>query len=277
LAVTRGVTPGYFRTLGIPLLEGRVFDERDGITASPVAIVDEMLARRFWPSGSALGGRLIIDANDTEPEIVGVVGKVKADRLDGDDWPTIYMPHSQKHDQTMIVVARTANPPLSISSAAERAVHSLDPEQPVADVGTMDLVVDDSVAGARFSAVALDIFAAIAFVLAAVGIYGVVAYDVTSRTNEIGIRVALGANSRDVLKLVVGRGALLAAIGIVIGLAVAYELTGLMKSMLFGVNPRDFYTFAAVAALLGLVALGASYLPSRRALALDPVQALRHE
>jgi putative ABC transport system permease protein len=277
LAVTRGVTPGYFRTLGIPLLEGRVFDERDGITASPVAIVDEALARRFWPSGSALGGRLIIDANDTEPEIVGVVGKVKADRLDGDDWPTIYMPHSQKHDQTMIVVARTANPPLSIASAAERAVHSLDPEQPVADVGTMDQVVDDSVAGARFNAVALDIFAAIAFVLAAVGIYGVVAYDVTSRTNEIGIRVALGANSRDVLKLVVGRGALLAAIGIVIGLAAAYELTGLMKSMLFGVNPRDFYTFAAVAALLGLVALGASYLPSRRALALDPVQALRHE
>jgi len=141
----------------------------------------------------------------------------------------------------------------------------------------MDQIVDDAVAGARFNTVVLDIFAAIAFLLAAVGIYGVVSYDVTARTNEIGVRVALGASEGDVLKLVVGQGARLAALGIAIGLAAAYELTSLMGSMLFGVNPRDFYTFAAVAALLGVVAIGASYIPSRRAAALDPVGALRHE
>lgn len=277
LAVTRGATPAYFRTMGIPLLQGRDFDARDTADAAPVAIIDEALARRFWPQGGAVGARLTSDANDKVEEIVGVVGKVKPDRLEGDDAPTIYMPYSQKRDQTMIVVARTANSPLSLASAAARSVHDLDPEQPVADVRTMDQIVDDAVAGARFNTMILDIFAAIAFLLAAVGIYGVVSYDVTARTNEIGVRVALGADERDVLKLVVGQGARLAALGIAIGLAAAYELTSLMKSMLFGVNPRDFYTFAAVAALLAGVAIGASYIPSRRAAALDPVGALRHE
>ncbi len=277
LAPTRGATPGYFKTMGIPLLEGRIFDARDTAQSPPVAIIDEAFARRFWPQGGAIGGRLITDANEKVEEIVGVVGKVKPERLDGDDWPTIYMPYSQKHDQTMIVVARTANAPLSEASAAARAVHDLDPEQPVADVQSMDQVVDDAIAGARFNAVALDIFATIAFLLAAVGIYGVVSYDVTARTNEIGIRMALGAESRDVIKLVVGQGARLAALGIAIGLAAAYELTSLASSMLFGVNPRDFFTFAAVAALLGVVALAASYIPSRRAAALDPLRALRHE
>jgi putative ABC transport system permease protein len=277
LAATRGATPAYFRTMGIPLLEGRAFDARDTTASAPVAIIDETLARSFWPQGGAVGSRLMTDANDNVEEIVGVVGKVKPDRLDGDDWPTIYMPYSQKHDQTMIVVAHTANAPLSITSVAARTVHDLDPEQPVADVQTMDQVVDDAVAGARFNTVTLDVFAVIAFLLAAVGIYGVVSYNVTTRTNEIGIRMALGAEGTDVLKLVLGHSALLAALGIVIGLAAAYELTGLMKSMLFGVNPRDFYTFAMVAVLLAAVALGASYIPSRRAVALDPVRALRHE
>jgi putative ABC transport system permease protein len=277
LAATRGATPGYFRTMGIRLIEGRDFDARDTAASAPVAIIDETLARRFWPQGGAIGGRLTTDANDSAEEIVGVVGKVKPDRLDGDDWPTIYMPYPQKHDQTMIVAARTANAPLSSATAAERSVHDLDPEQPVADVQTMDQVVDEAVAGARFNTVALDVFAAIAFLLAAVGIYGVISYNVTARINEIGIRMALGAEGTDVVKLVLGQGARLAVLGIAIGLAAAYELTWLMKSMLFGVNPRDFYTFATIAALLGAVALGASYIPSRRAVALDPVGALRHE
>ncbi len=277
LGVTRGVTPGYFQTMGIPLIAGRFFDERDTPTSTPVAIIDETMARRYWPEGGALGGRVMTDANDKVEEIVGLVGAVKPDQLEGDDWPTIYMPHSQKHDQTMIVVARTVNAPLSEAAAAERAVHDLDPEQPVADVRTMDRVVDQALAGSRFNTVALDIFAAIAFLMAAVGIYGVVSYDAAARTNEIGIRMALGAERRDVLKLVVVQGARLAALGIAIGLAAAYELTWLMRSMLFGVNPRDFGTFAAVAALLGVVALAASYLPSLRAAALDPARALRHE
>jgi putative ABC transport system permease protein len=277
LAQAMGATPGYFRTMGIPLIAGRFFNDADTATSQPVAVIDETLAKRFWPQGGAIGGRLITDANDRLEEIVGVVGRVKPDRLDGDDWPTIYMPHSQKHDQTMILAVRVAGDPLSAAPAVVRTVHELDAEQPVAEVRPMDQVVDSRMAGERFNAVALGIFAAIAFLLAALGIYGVISYDVAARTNEIGIRMALGAQSDDLIKLVLGHGARLAVCGIGIGLAAAFGLTRLMDSMLFGVSPRDFYTFTAISALLGAVALAASYLPSRRAMRLDPVTALRHE
>jgi len=277
VAMTRGVTPGYFHTIGIPLIAGRFFNDADTAASQPVAIVDQTLAKRFWPQGGVIGGRVITDANEKVEEIVGVVGKVKPDKLDGDDWPTIYMPHSQKHDQTMILVVRTPGEPMAAAPAVVRTVHDLDPEQPVADVRPMDRVVDEAVAGARFNTVALAIFAAIAFLLAAIGIYGVISYDVTARTNEIGIRMALGAERGDVVKLILGHGARVAAYGIAIGLALAFGLTRLMASMLFGVSPRDFYTFAAISALLGAVALAASYLPARRAMALDPAAALRHE
>lgn len=277
LGVTRGVTEAYFRTLGIPLIAGRFFTNADTAASQPVAIIDETLAKRFWPQGGAIGGRVITDANDRVEEIVGVVGRVKLDRLEGDDWPTIYMPYSQKHDQTMVLTVRTAGEPMNSASAVTRAVHELDAEQPVADIRPMDLVVDGAVAGARFNAVALGIVAVIAFLLAAIGIYGVISYDVTARTNEIGVRMALGAQPGDVIKLILGHGARLAAYGIALGLAAAFALTRLMQSMLFGVSPRDFYTFAAISMLLGAVALAASYLPSRRAMALDPVVALRHE
>ena len=166
---------------------------------------------------------------------------------------------------------------MALASAVEREVHRLDPEQPVADVRPMDAVMNQAVAGARFNTVLLAAFAAIAFVLAAVGLYGVISYDVTERTHEIGIRLALGAQPGNVLKLVVGQGARLAAYGIAAGLAAAWGLTRLMVTMLFGVKPADLSTFAAISALLGAVALGASYLPSRRAMAVDPVTALRHE
>jgi putative ABC transport system permease protein len=277
VAMTRGATAGYFRTIGIPLIAGRFFNDADTAASQPVAIVDETLAKRFWPQGGAIGGRVITDANEKVEEIVGVVGKVKPDKLDGDDWPTIYMPHSQKHDQTMTLVVRTAGDPMAATQAVVRTVHDLDAEQPVADVRPMDRVVDSAVAGARFNTVALGIFAAIAFLLAAIGIYGVISYDVTARTNEIGIRMALGAERGDVIKLILGHGARLAACGIAIGLVLAFGLTRLMASMLYGVSPRDFYTFAAISALLGAVALAASYVPSRRAMALDPAAALRHE
>jgi putative ABC transport system permease protein len=275
LAMTRGVAADYFRAMGIPLIAGRFFNDADTAASQPVAIVDQTLAKRFWPQGGAIGGRVITDANEKVEEIVGVVGKVKPDKLDGDDWPTIYMPHAQKHDQTMILVVRTAGEPMAAAPGVVRTVHDLDPEQPVADVRPMDRVVDSAVAGARFNTVALAIFAAIAFVLAAIGIYGVISYDVTARTNEIGIRMALGAESGDVVKLIVGRGARLAAYGIAVGLVLAFGLTRLMASMLFGVSPRDFYTFAAISALLSAVALAASYLPARRAMALEPAAALR--
>jgi putative ABC transport system permease protein len=210
-------------------------------------------------------------------EIVGVVRNVKPDRIEGEDWPTIYNPYAQVPVPTMNMVVRTARPPLSLASAVAREVHQLDPDQPVAGARSMEDVVDQALAGARFNTVLLGVFALIAFLLAAVGIYGVVSCDVSERTHEIGIRVALGAQPGDVLELVLGQGARLAAYGIAAGMVAAFALTRLMAAMLYGVKATDAYTFAAIPVLLGAVALAASYLPTRRALALDPVTALRHE
>ena len=216
-------------------------------------------------------------ANGRVAEIVGVVGDAKPDRVENDDWPTIYGPYPQLPFVTMVMVLRTAGPPLSLASTVEREVHQLDPDQPLADVRSMEALVDQSIAGSRFNAVLLGGFAAIAFVLAAVGIYGVVSYDVSERIHEIGLRMALGAHRRDVLRLVIGQGARLAAFGIAAGLSAAVALTRLMATMLYGVKATDAYTFAAISVLLGAVALFACYLPARRATALDPLTALRHE
>jgi putative ABC transport system permease protein len=278
VALLRSATSAYFRAMGIPLLAGRGLAESDTSQAPPVIVVNQTLARRFWPAGNPIGGRLVVDAlNGRVAEIVGVVADVKPERIESQDWPTIYSPYPQAPVAAMTMVVRTAQPPLSLASAVEREVRQLDPNQPVAEMRSMEQVVDRAVAGARFNTVLLAVFAEIAFLLAAVGIYGVISCDVSERTHEIGIRVALGAQPGDVLKLVVGHGARLAAYGIAAGLAAAFALTRLMASMLYGVKATDAYTFAAIPVLLGAVALAASYLPLRRALALDPVTALRHE
>jgi putative ABC transport system permease protein len=278
LALLRSVNPAYFRTMGIPLVAGRVFADSDTSQAPPVIVVNQTLARRFWPEGNPLGGRLVLDQdNGRVAEIVGVVADVKPERIENQDWPTIYNPYAQVPVTIMTLVVRTAQPPLSLASVVEREVHQLDPDQPVADIRSMEDVVDRAIAGARFNTALLGIFAVIAFVLAAVGIYGVISCDVSERTHEIGIRVALGAQPGDVLKLVLGQGARLAGYGIAAGLAAAFALTRLMAAMLYGVKATDAYTFAAIPVALGAVALAASYLPSRRALALDPMTALRHE
>jgi len=279
MGLLRSVNPAYFRTMGIPLVAGRGLADSDTNQAPPAILVNQTLARRFWPgNANPIGGRLVLDANNGRvAEIVGVVGDVKPDRIEGEDWPTIYNPYAQVPTTTMVMVMRTASPPLSLASAVEREVHQLDPEQPVADLRSMDDVVDQAIAGARFNTALLGVFALAAFVLCAVGIYGVISYDVSQRTHEIGIRMALGARPGDVLELILGQGARLAACGIAAGLAAAFGLTRLMASMLYGVKPADAWTFAAISVLLGAVALAASYLPSRRAMALDPVAALRHE
>jgi putative ABC transport system permease protein len=282
VALLRSVTPAYFRTMGIPLVAGRLLADSDTSQAPPAIVVNQTLARRFWPAGNPVGGRLVVDADNARvAEIVGVVGDVKPERLESQDWPTIYSPYAQAPVAAMTMVVRTAGPegasPLSLASAVEREVHQLDPDQPVADMRSMEEVADRAIAGARFNTVLLAVFAEIAFLLAAVGIYGVVSCDVGERTHEIGIRVALGAQPGDVLMLVVGQGARLALYGIAAGLVAAFALTRLMASMLYGVKATDAYTFAAIPVLLGVVALAASYLPSRRVLALDPVTALRHE
>ena len=278
MGLLRSVTCAYFRTMGIPLVAGRVFADSDTSQAPPVIVVNQALARRFWPGGNPIGGRLAVDRNNGRvAEIVGVVADVKPERIENQDWPTIYNPYAQVPVTTMIMVVRTAQPSLSLASAVEREVHRLDPDQPVADIRSMEDVVDRAIAGPRFNAALLGVFAEIAFLLAAVGIYGVISCDVGERTHEIGIRVALGAQPGDVLKLVLGQGARLAGYGIAAGMVAAFALTRLMASMLYGVRATDAYTFVAIPVLLGAVALAASYLPSRRALALDPVTALRHE
>jgi putative ABC transport system permease protein len=210
-------------------------------------------------------------------EIAGVVGDVKSESLERDDWPTIYSPFAQDPLLTTVIAVRTAGAPLSLATAVQREVRKLDPNQPVADVRTMDDVVGRAVSGARFNTGLLATFALIAFVLAAVGIYGVISYDVNERVNEIGIRMALGAQPADLLRMVLGQGARMAGLGIAVGLVLSFALTRLMSTMLFGVHPTDAYTFAAISILLAAVALVASYLPSRRAMALNPVSALRHE
>jgi len=274
--LVRAVTPAYFTVMAIPPIAGRMFAAADTMQAPTVLIVNQTLARRFWPQGNPVGGRLLLP-NGRTAEIVGVVGDVKPDRIEGEEWPTLYGPYSQLPYLTMVMVVRTAGPQPSLASAIQREVHQLDPDQPLTDMRPMESIVDRAIAGARFNTLLLGIFAAIAFVLAAVGIYGVIACDVSERTHEIGIRVALGAQSGDVLKLVVGQGARLAACGIALGLAAAFALTRLMASMLYSVKATDAFTFALISLLLGGVALAASYLPSRRAMALDPVAALRHE
>jgi putative ABC transport system permease protein len=274
----RFISPSYFRTMQIPLLAGREFTNADTVETPPAIIVNQTLARRFWPSGNPIGGRIaMVAANGRVAEIVGVVGNVKSERIEGEDWPTIYYPYAQSPPFAMAVAVRTSGPPLSLASAVTREIHAIDPDQPVAEVRTMQDVVEQAIAGSRFNTVVLGVFAAIAFALASVGIYGVMSYDVSQRTKEIGIRIALGAQKRDVLKLIVGQGARLAAWGIAAGLLAAFGLTRLMSSLLFGVKAADANTFAAISLLLGAVALAASYLPSRRAMALDPVNALRHE
>jgi putative ABC transport system permease protein len=277
-ALLRSATPPYFGVMGIPLLAGRALADSDAALSPAVVAVNQTLARRLFPGGAALGGRLVVDQFPGHAsEIVGVVGDVRSDRLDGEEWPTIYYPYAQFPSLAMTLAVRTAGNPLSLASAVTREVHQLDPDQPVAQLRPMDEVVDLAVSGARFHTALLMAFACIAFLLAAVGIYGVISYDVSRRTHEIGIRMALGAQPADVRRLILGQGARLAVYGIAAGLLGAAVLTRWMGTMLYGVQPTDAWTFTLISILLAVVALGASFVPSRRAMALDPLTALRHE
>jgi len=206
-----------------------------------------------------------------------VVGDVKSESIDRGDWPLVYSPYAQMPLTTMTLVVRSLRPPETLTSPLRKAVMQFDPDQPLADVRPMEAVVDLAVSGARFQTRLLVTFAGIAFLLAGVGIYGVISYDVSQRTHEIGIRMALGAQPEEVRALILGQGAKLAVYGIVAGCLGAGVLTRWMKSMLFDVSPTDMWTFGAISILLAAVAMLASFIPSRRAMALDPMVALRHE
>src|SRR5262245_31388496 len=274
------ITPDYFRVVGIRLLQGRTFTWTDDENSPEVAIVSEGMARRYWPGEDAIGKRVSIDVRDGQPiwrQIVGVVNDVKHDGLTAPPRPHIYVPTMQLTYPGAILAVRAKGDPAALANTIRREVAALDRNQPLIGVETMEKVISDSVADRRFQMTLLAIFAAVALILAATGVYSVMATAVARRTHEVGIRLALGATARDVLKLVVGQGMKLALVGVGLGLAAAFGLTRLMKGLLFGVSALDPLTFVAVALLLAVVALVACYLPARRAMRVDPLTALRSE
>lgn len=274
------VTPNYFHTMGITLLEGRDFTDADHAKAMRVTIVDERLAREYWPGASALGKRIRFgppENNEPWHTIVGVAGAVRHERLDRETRQSIYVPYLQIPVRSMTVAVRTPGNPESLAGAVRREVLALDKDQPVTNVMTMDEVISRSVWQPRFYAMLFGIFAAVALILAAVGIYGVMSYAITQRTHEIGIRLALGAGRLNVLKLALGQGMRLALAGVALGLCAAYGLTRLMSGLLFGVSATDLGTFVSIAVLLIGVTLLACYIPARRATKVDPLVALRYE
>jgi putative ABC transport system permease protein len=272
----------YFKTMEIPLIKGRAFNERDGAKAPGVIIVNQAFAQKYFPNEDPIGKRIKPGISTTDDdtvmrEIVGVVTDVRNRNLSSELRPGYFLPQTQVPFNQMTMVVKTNTDPHTLVNSIQNEVHSMDPELPVFSVKTMDEYISASVAAPRFNATLLMIFASVALVLTIVGLYGVMSYSVAQRTNEIGIRMALGAQTSDVLRLIVSQGFKLVLIGLGIGLAGAFAVTRVISSLLFGVTTKDPLTFVAVTALLGLVALFACYIPARRATRLDPLRALRYE
>jgi putative ABC transport system permease protein len=273
------VMPGYFAALNIPLVRGRVFTEHDR-AGSPLAIlVNQTLANQYYRNEDPVGKRLYVEwnhPNDTY-EIVGVVGDVHQRALNADTKAAVFLATAQAPTSPVNLVVRSQGDPRQLANAIQAEIHSLDSQIPISDVKRMDEYVSDSVAAPRFNTILLGGFALLALVLAAVGIFGVISYSVAQRTQEIGIRRALGADTVSVMRLVLIQGMGLTAIGVAIGLGGAFAVTRLLQTLLFNVTPTDSVTFVSVAAVLSGVAFIATYLPARRAAKVDPMIALRHE
>jgi putative ABC transport system permease protein len=279
------VSPGYFAAMRIPLLSGRLFDERDGEPGREAAIIDETFVQRYWPHDNPLGKRLKNDFNSASKEpwttVVGVVGHVKNSGPEQtwakDPLAETYVPYRQEPFRSWMVTARTMGDPATMTAALENAIHSIDRGIPISDVRTMDERVARSLAYRRFSMLLLAIFAAIGLILALVGVYGVMSYSVTQRLHEIGVRMALGAERDDVMKLVLGNAVKLAGIGLGAGFVLSLLISRWLAKIVFGVSSTDPGTFISVSALLALAALAAGYIPARRATLIDPATALREE
>jgi putative ABC transport system permease protein len=276
------VTPGYLGAMSIPVLRGRALSEQDTGDVQLVVLISEGMARKYWPNEEAIGKRIRYYNSDPAEQrpwrtVVGVVPDVKQYGLDTSGTPALYVPQLQVPQSTLTLVVRTRAEPVSMIEVIRREIFAIDPEQAVFNVATMDQVLAESISLRRISMFLLVGFAALALLLAAIGIYGVLAQSVVQRTHEIGIRMALGAQIRDVLKLILGYGMKLAVLGIVVGIIGAFSVTRLIASLLFGVAATDPSTFVVIAALLGGVAFLACYLPARRATKADPVAALRAE
>jgi putative ABC transport system permease protein len=271
------VSPGYFRAIGIPLLRGRLFTDSDDSKMPFVAVVSESFARRYWPREDPITRRFQLGSSGPWLSVIGIVGNTKQYGLTSPTKTEFYRSYLQAPLSYMTIVVRTATSPLALTGEVRREVAELDKNVPVFNVRSMDQLFDESVSPQRMTMFLLGIFSALAMLLAAVGIYGVVSYSVARRTREIGIRMALGAQQRDVLRLVLREGMKLAIIGVGCGVVAALGLTRLMASLLYGVKPTDPVTFVLVSLLLAGVTLLACYIPARRAAKVDPMTALRYE
>jgi putative ABC transport system permease protein len=287
-AQDRWVSPGYFHTMQIPLVQGRDFTEADHGRAAGVVVIDEVLAQRYWPRGNPLGAHLLLNYGTGETprdfEIIGVVGNVKHVSLNEEPTATLYGPIAQippsvvtSRAANLSIVVRSAAETQTLSSGVRRALQSVDPQVPASGIRTMDKYLAAAVAARRFNMLLLSVFAGAALLLALAGLYGVISYSVAQRTREIGIRIVLGAGRQNVLRLVVGQGMKLVAVGVALGLVAAVALMRLMKSLLFEVSATDPWTFVIVVLLLMSAAALACYLPARRASRVDPIVALRCE
>jgi predicted permease len=275
------VSPEYVATLGIPLLRGRTFTDQDNEKAPLAGMINAMVAHRFFPNEDPIGKRFMFGHPSSDPPkwytIVGVVSDTRLYGLANPARLEVYLSFRQNPRNSMALVVKSGADPASLTSAVREAVQSIDKDQPVFAISTMEELVRNSVATRRMTLVLLGLFSGLALVLGAIGIYGVISYSVAQRTHEIGIRMALGAPRSGVFRLVVGEGLKLAGVGIAIGIAAAFGLARLMSSLLFGISATDFETFAGVALLLALVAMLACYVPARRAMRVDPTVALRYE
>jgi putative ABC transport system permease protein len=269
----------FFHALQIPLKRGRMFTEQEVREARRVVLVNEALAKKYFPDEEALGQRLTIAMRDEDipTEIIGIVADVKHAQLDKEAEPMSYWPIAELPYNAMTFVLRTRGEPLALAAAARNVIQTLDAQQPVADVRTLESMLGKSIARQRFNTLLLAVFAVVALLLAGVGIYGVMSYSVTQRTHELGIRAALGATSRDISRLVLGQGMKLALAGVGLGLVAALASTRLLRTLVFGVSLTDPLTFGLIAVLLAVVALLACYIPARRATKVDPMIALRAE
>jgi putative ABC transport system permease protein len=272
----RNTTPGYFSAVGIPLIAGSFYTDSDTVTSPRVGMIDERLARLAYPNESAIGKRFRIPI-DNEPwsTIVGVVGHIRHDGLDVDKRPQVYWPQTQRTQDRLALVVRTKHEAAAMVAAITAAIREVDRDQPVYEVRTMTEVVAQSLSYRWINMMLLTIFAGVSLLLATIGIYGVIAYTASQRQREFGVRIALGAERRDIIRLVVGQGARLAAIGGVIGVAAALLVARVLEGLLYEIGPRDTLSFTGATALLLVVAIVASYVPARRASRSDPIQALR--
>jgi predicted permease len=277
LVTLNNISTNYFQTLRIPLLRGREFTDSDREKTTQVAIINEAMARHFWPNEEALGKRFTFFGEDQLREVTGVVRDTTVGAVGEDPVPLVYLPLLQNYSPNATLQVRTSGNPNAVLGTVRAQVQSLDRNLALTNIQTIGQILSDGLWAARMGAALLTLFALLALILASIGIYGVMAYSVSQRTQEVGIRMALGAQPGDVFKLVIGQGMILAGIGMAAGLAAALLLTRVLASLLFGVSPHDPVTFGGVTLLLGLVALLACYVPARRATRIDPLVALRYE